>query len=799
MAVLPPARRTADEDKSPQDNDGSRQDPILATIMPQERECSPLVERSTACNYDDDEDATIHELSEPTGRDAGMAAGTERAIHTLFGRPKGTTMVTYRDLKARVQLATAEAAAEFVLVRENAKRRNKRAERGALTKIIAAAKQNHGVDSETISKYTVRSRATRKRVNPSVCQGTPSPMLATEPYIVGLIAQLSRMRSPINVTTGLQLANSIIAGTPFELEVKAWKLKHNVHYRMSTEDVGSGPLVLGWGYWNGFMKKRNGHQIKSKKAVKFESKRVDWCTYHNFLTMYQEVYEEMVKGGIATKQIDEAVLNIDGESTTDANTATGLATRYKMCRPDKLIFVDEVGSNTSTTKDGNVGGEKFLCHAQSRPQVRAATKDSHFTVLGFATATGAPLMCAIIFAAKKLDERWVLGFDASAPWVGDDNNLRGNAGGLGKPFPMGPTCNLDGIEVPTFCCASENGSITGDLLVAMLGSIDKLGVFDRSDGVAPFLLLDGHGSRFDQKSNNKTKWNVCIGVPYGTSYWQVGDSTEQNGCFKMALTKYKRNLLTRKEECRLEFTIEKVDVVYLVHQAWLESFARIKSNKKAIADRGWNPLIYNCLLHPEILATKYQHHEPASKNNEQSATSPTSIAIIDKLNLSHGLAGTLIDSIVETRMRDDARNGVNLEEIRNKQVQTALDAMETGKRVTAGRLVASGTFSLGTDVLKQIDDREMLRDEQECEKVQKKIQEFGTLRNKVLGIRALNKPHDQMNVSELRTMVLWYKLTTDSSTPTNRQSLLTRLRDTCGRNEPTEPIPFYARTARRGQ
>jgi hypothetical protein len=150
VLMLSPARRTADEDKSPQDNDGSRQDPILATIMPQERECSPLVERSTACNYDDDEDATIHELSEPTGRDAGLAAGTERAIHTSFGRPKGTTMVTYRDLKARVQLATAEAAAESVLVRENARRRNKRAERGTLTKIIAAAKQKHGVDTETI-------------------------------------------------------------------------------------------------------------------------------------------------------------------------------------------------------------------------------------------------------------------------------------------------------------------------------------------------------------------------------------------------------------------------------------------------------------------------------------------------------------------------------------------------------------------------------------------------------------------------------------------------------------------------
>jgi hypothetical protein len=83
--------------------------------------------------------------------------------------------------------------------------------------------------------------------------------------------------------------------------------------------------------------------------------------------------------------------------------------------------------------------------------------------------------------------------------VGDGKNLQGNAGGLGEPFSIGPNCNLNGIDVPTFCCATENGSITGDLLVAMLESINKLGVFDHSDGIAPFLLLDGHGSRFDLK------------------------------------------------------------------------------------------------------------------------------------------------------------------------------------------------------------------------------------------------------------------------------------------------------------
>ena len=734
-----------------------------------------------------------------------------------FGRPKGTTMIYSRDLKERIRLATKEAATKYTDVREKAKLANKRAERGKLTKIVADVKQKYGIIDADISIYTVRTRAKRNKLNPDVSQGTPSPMLVIEPCIIDLITQLSRMRAPINVATGLQLANSLIVGTQFEAKLRAWKEKHNVHARMSNVDDDAGGNLLGWGYWRGFMK-RNGHLIKSKKAVKFESKRADWCTHHNFSIMYREVYEEMVKGGIATKQPDEIFLNSNGDPT-DENSASGLPTKYVMQHPEKLIFVDEVGSNTSTTKDGNVGGEKFLCEADARPQMKAATKDSHFTVLGFTTATGVPLMCSIIFSAKELDEKWVFGFDASAPWAVDDDSMIGNSGGLGKPFPMGPVCNLNGIKVPTFCCASENGSITGDLLVKMLAAIDKLGVFDRSDGVPPFLLLDGHGSRFDLKflqyiNTDNTKWNVCIGVPYGTSYWQVGDSTEQNGCFKMALTKHKRNLLTRKEECRLEFAIEKVDVVYLVHQAWLDSFARVQSNKKAIAERGWNPLTYNCLLHPEILATKYKDHaangnvtdEQSQEISQELSSISTSLIplsstiITNDLNLSRGLAGTLIDVIVETRMRDDARNGVNLEEIRRKQIQTALDALEKGKRITAGNLVASGSHALsGADVLKNVTEREWRKEEKECEKVRKKIREFKTLQSKVSDIRALNKTHKQMTVSELRTMISWYKLPTDASAPTTRQALLTRLQEICDRHEPKEPIPYFARQERTEQ
>jgi hypothetical protein len=104
-------------------------------------------------------------------------------------------------------------------------------------------------------------------------------------------------------------------------------------------------------------------------------------------------------------------------------------------------------------------------------------------------------MCAIIFAAKEMEESWVLGFDPTADLIGDENNVARNTG-RGRRYPRGPTCDFNGHHVPTtFCCCYESGSITAELLVQMLKTVDKIGVFDRTDGFPPFLILDGHGRR----------------------------------------------------------------------------------------------------------------------------------------------------------------------------------------------------------------------------------------------------------------------------------------------------------------
>ena len=91
---------------------------------------------------------------------------------------------------------------------------------------------------------------------------------------------------------------------------------------------------------------------------------------------------------------------------------------------------------------------------------------------------------------------------------------------------------------------SPKGSITSDILIDILASLEFYGVIDRTDGRKPFLLIDGHNSRFQLNFLSYVidpthEWVVCIGVPYGTALWQVGDASKQNGSLNMALSKVK--------------------------------------------------------------------------------------------------------------------------------------------------------------------------------------------------------------------------------------------------------------------
>jgi hypothetical protein len=243
--------------------------------------------------------------------------------------------------------------------------------------------------------------------------------------------------------------------------------------------------------------------------------------------------------------------------------AYGQQTEYSLKHPEKLIVVVEVGGNISQKGDGNAGGQKLMVLNDMRSQVRNSFKDNHFTVLGFTSATGEAVMYATIIAPSKLLTD-VTGGNPLSEDCGDYDkehsqkledeiaNMKDeHSNGVDRMFLFGPTCTFNGPTVPTFVTCSKNGSITSQLLTNILQKMDDMMLFDRSGGVNPCLLCDGHISRFEKPfleyiHASDTPWGCCIGVPYGTSLWQLGDSQEQTGMLNIECKKSKAETVREK-------------------------------------------------------------------------------------------------------------------------------------------------------------------------------------------------------------------------------------------------------------
>jgi hypothetical protein len=113
----------------------------------------------------------------------------------------------------------------------------------------------------------------------------------------------------------------------------------------------------------------------------------------------------------------------------------------------------------------------------------------------------------------------------------------------------------------------------------MLQYMEKLEVFDPSEGVPPMVILDGHNSRFDSEyldycNDDEHLWTPMLGVSYASNMWQVGYSPQQSGAFKIDLSRWKQWLRRSKEKHAYNrCLIERTDIMLLVRKAWAWSFA----------------------------------------------------------------------------------------------------------------------------------------------------------------------------------------------------------------------------------
>ena len=110
----------------------------------------------------------------------------------------------------------------------------------------------------------------------------------------------------------------------------------------------------------------------------------------------------MVDAGAAIKLDATAWFNKDGNKAPTEENCAGQQSSYKLTCPDLVLFMDEVGDNTSQKNNRNVGGQKLLMDPKHQALMQSVFPDCHFTVLRFTATSGKPICCAIILACKEM-------------------------------------------------------------------------------------------------------------------------------------------------------------------------------------------------------------------------------------------------------------------------------------------------------------------------------------------------------------------------------------------------------------
>ena len=171
-----------------------------------------------------------------------------------------------------------------------------------------------------------------------------------------------------------------------------------------------------------------------------------------------------------------------------------------------------------------------------------------------------------------------------------------------------------------------------------------------------------------------------------TALYQVDDSPEHNGSWKMATTKYKRELVKFKVKMGMPISITRTDVIPLTNKAFKYSFARKDCNKRAIGRRGWNPLNRALLCHPEVLKAKldeidvdYTHSTSAlTIESDISDLTSSTIASVDSLNLTTRISGDLLTDLLQDAIKNEhAQKNLDHRYVVGKAPRTQVDECST--------------------------------------------------------------------------------------------------------------------------
>ena len=634
--------------------------------------------------------------AESTSRNP-QEAEAQSVLRSNVGRPKGSTVAKKTEEAKKYRDCLDAISFDYATELTAKKAKGRRCKQGYLDTLIKEKKEKFGVTKE-ISRQTIKSRIRRGNVE-NVRRGVRSPLEEAERALVSICIQMGKIRQPLNCNEAIRLMCDLIKGTPDQEVLRQFQMART----RESDQFGT----VGKKWWRGF-KKRHADQIVTRRGEKFACIRSDWTKMSNIAQMYDIIYDEMLDAGVAAFRETPVFTDRHG-NVVNEDQRFGRIQNIRMKHADYVLFADESGCNTDQKKDGHIAGTLRVVEKGTVPQTLCSTNDHRFTILPFTSASGEVVCCVIIFqsATNEVPLLWKTGIDITSenPVLDSSGEIDFEANcGEGKHYPLGPKCKYRGKEVDCLTFASESGGISGDILVEILKYFDKIDLFPRvPGGPIPMLIVDGHQSRLDPKfidyiNDDGHVWKVCLGVPYATVLWQVGDASEQNGKFKVEWYKVKEDIMKWKFDHGLPQVLLATDIMPLMNRIFHKSYGDVRSNLKAVSDRGWYPLNRKLLEHPSLIDDSIavdnatpSESQPTS-NDTPSEQSQLSGASTVTLNIHDGMGATVLDRIIAARARSAGAKKAADE--RKRKGEEIVDNLRAAKRLTAGVIASNGIHSL---------------------------------------------------------------------------------------------------------
>jgi hypothetical protein len=265
---------------------------------------------------------TQPEDADADAEDAAAAAVLITPVNKA-GRPKGSTVAAKRKQETLHQDACTWASKQLLQLKADAKAKDVKLAPGTLKSIVKQANIKFRLDDKHLVKQeTIKTRV--RRGNPTGRMKTPMELI--EPLLVGFCIRASRIGEPLNREVFLDLANSLIEGTPTQEKVEQWKAK-----------IKAAKNKLGNGYYSAFMK-RNQEHIKRGRGYKKDTNRVLWGTYQNLLHMYDKIYALLEEVGHAIKLDLPVWMNKQGQIVDSQGSAFGMQVELELTHPERVCF-----------------------------------------------------------------------------------------------------------------------------------------------------------------------------------------------------------------------------------------------------------------------------------------------------------------------------------------------------------------------------------------------------------------------------------------------------------------------------